>query len=152
MNIRRPAREPTSRRHQRVCVRPAGAVAPWKTSPPAIETRLSPSVGPQRRKRQGSPLTSVRLTGRSTWCSSFTNNYYYVNRHSLSLLKFTQIHSKNSLSNFENQQNPGFWGAYPSFIWERSKTDPARKRVFRRWLLPLTMNKNLRFSNVSTCW
>ena len=67
-------------------------------------------------------------------------------------IKFNQIHSKNNLSNFENQQNPGFWGAYPSFIWERSKTDPARKRVFRRWLLPLSMNKNLRFSNVSTCW
>ena len=64
-------------------------------------------------------------------------------------IKFTQ---KNNLSNFENSQNSGFWGAYPSFIWERSTTDPARKRVFRRWLLPLTMNKNLRFSNVSTCW
>ena len=57
-------------------------------------------------------------------------------------IKFTQ---KNNLSNFENPQNSGFWGAYPSFIWERSTTDPARKRVFRRWLLPLTMNKNLRF-------
>ena len=79
-------------------------------------------------------------------------NWIKLNQIESNSIKFNQIHSKNNLSNFENQQNPGFWGAYPSFIWERSTTDPARKRVFRRWLLPLSMNKNLRFSNVSTCW
>ena len=33
-------------------------------------------------------------------------------------IKFTQ---KNNLSNFENPQNSGFWGAYPSFIIMKSE-------------------------------
>ena len=32
-------------------------------------------------------------------------------------------------------------------IGERSKTDPDEKRGFRRWLLALAMNQNLRFSH-----
>ena len=64
---------------------------------------------------------------------------------------YTHIPTKNYLSIFENHQNPWFWGAYPLRIWERSKTDPSPKRVFRRWLFPLRMNRKLRFfSNVST--
>ena len=58
---------------------------------------------------------------------------------------YTHIPTKNYFSIFENHQNPWFWGAYPLRIWERSKTDPSPKRVFRRWLFPLRMNRKLRF-------
>ena len=52
------------------------------------------------------------------------------------------------MSKLGNHQNPGCWLVHLFRIWERSKTDPSPNRRFRRWLFPLSMNKNLRFFHV----